>query len=163
MNLRSLSIAAALVLLAAFAMLNWTAFTAPTALSLAFTQAARKATPPGGSPAPGQAAAEHLESDWRTVLPERLAELTAAWSEPAAWDGVAEAGGVTMPVGSVDRTVAPGCHPRDDEQPGKVVREPRALPRADVVAVGLPEQEPRPDRGCQAERSQPPRRRAGCP
>lgn len=38
MNLRSLSIAAALILLAAFAMLNWAAFTAPTTLSLAFTQ-----------------------------------------------------------------------------------------------------------------------------
>jgi len=34
MNLRNLSIAAALALLAAFALLNWTAFTAPTKLSL---------------------------------------------------------------------------------------------------------------------------------
>ncbi len=37
MNLRSLLVAAALALLAAFALLNWTAFTAPTTLSLAFT------------------------------------------------------------------------------------------------------------------------------
>jgi uncharacterized integral membrane protein len=37
MNLRSLLITAVLALLAAFALLNWTAFTAPTTLSLAFT------------------------------------------------------------------------------------------------------------------------------
>jgi uncharacterized integral membrane protein len=38
MNLRNLSIAAALALLAGFALLNWTAFTAPTTLSLVFTE-----------------------------------------------------------------------------------------------------------------------------
>lgn len=37
MNLRSLLITAVLALLAAFALLNWTAFTAPTTLSLVFT------------------------------------------------------------------------------------------------------------------------------
>jgi uncharacterized integral membrane protein len=37
MNLRSLSIALALALLAAFAMLNWTAFITPTTLSVGFT------------------------------------------------------------------------------------------------------------------------------
>jgi uncharacterized integral membrane protein len=38
MNLRNLSIAAALALLAAFALLNWTAFTTPTTLSLVFAE-----------------------------------------------------------------------------------------------------------------------------
>lgn len=37
MNLRSLSISLALALLAGFALLNWTAFTAPTTLSIGFT------------------------------------------------------------------------------------------------------------------------------
>lgn len=36
MNLRALAIALALALLAAFALLNWTAFTAPTSLNLGF-------------------------------------------------------------------------------------------------------------------------------
>lgn len=38
MNIRGLMLAAALLLLAAFALLNWAAFTAPTTLSLGFTQ-----------------------------------------------------------------------------------------------------------------------------
>jgi len=38
MNLRSLLVAAALALLAAFAVLNWPAFTAPTTLSLVFAE-----------------------------------------------------------------------------------------------------------------------------
>jgi uncharacterized integral membrane protein len=38
MNLRNLLVAAALTLLAVFTLLNWTAFTAPTLLSLAFTE-----------------------------------------------------------------------------------------------------------------------------
>ena len=38
MSLRSLLVVAALGLLAAFAVLNWTAFTAPTTLSLVFTE-----------------------------------------------------------------------------------------------------------------------------
>lgn len=38
MNLRNFLVVAALALLAVFALLNWTAFTAPTTLSLAFTE-----------------------------------------------------------------------------------------------------------------------------
>jgi uncharacterized integral membrane protein len=38
MNLRNFLVVAALALLAVFALLNWTAFTAPTMLSLAFTE-----------------------------------------------------------------------------------------------------------------------------
>jgi uncharacterized protein (TIGR03086 family) len=69
-------------------------------LSLAFTWAATKSTPADTSaaPGPGLATAEHLDPDWRTVLPRRLAELAEAWQVPQAWQGTAEAGGVTMPA-----------------------------------------------------------------
>lgn len=70
-------------------------------LSLAFTWAARKTTAAeGGSTesGPGLAKAEHLDPDWRTLLPQRLKELAEAWRDPAAWEGMTEAGGVTMPA-----------------------------------------------------------------
>jgi uncharacterized protein (TIGR03086 family) len=64
-------------------------------LALAFTAAARKDfgpltdTPPtfdGG-----------LEDGWRTAYPRRLAELAAAFGDPAAWEGMSRAGGVDFP------------------------------------------------------------------
>jgi uncharacterized protein (TIGR03086 family) len=70
-------------------------------LSLAFTWAARKSTETesgGTRPGPGTASAENLDPRWRAVLPRRLDELVAAWSDPAAWEGMAEAGGVRMPA-----------------------------------------------------------------
>lgn len=64
-------------------------------LAPAFTAAARKDfgeltdTPPvEGAP---------LDEDWRTAYPARLAELAAAWQEPAAWEGMSRAGGVDFP------------------------------------------------------------------
>ena len=64
-------------------------------LALAFTAAARKEfgeltdTPPvEGVP---------LDENWRTAYPARLAELAAAWREPAAWEGMSRAGGVDFP------------------------------------------------------------------
>jgi uncharacterized protein (TIGR03086 family) len=69
-------------------------------LSLAFTWAARKTTAAeGGSTetAPGLATGEHLDPDWRAVLPRRLEELAEAWRDPGAWEGMTEAGGLTMP------------------------------------------------------------------
>jgi uncharacterized protein (TIGR03086 family) len=64
-------------------------------LAPAFTAAARKEfgeltdTPPvEGAP---------LDEDWRTVYPARLAELAAAWRDPAAWEGMSRAGGVDFP------------------------------------------------------------------
>jgi uncharacterized protein (TIGR03086 family) len=67
-------------------------------LCLAFTWAAAKSSvPEGGGSGPGQASAEHLEPDWRTVLPQRLADLAMAWHEPSAWAGLTEAGGIRMP------------------------------------------------------------------
>ncbi|MGN9847215.1 TIGR03086 family metal-binding protein [Nonomuraea sp. H19] len=66
-------------------------------LSLAFTWAARKTTPPEGGAGP-TASAEHLDPQWRTLLPRRLDELVEAWRDPIAWEGMTEAGGVTMPA-----------------------------------------------------------------
>jgi uncharacterized protein (TIGR03086 family) len=69
-------------------------------LSLAFTWAARKTTTTegGGNPGRGEASAEHLDPDWRTILPGRLLKLAKAWRDPKAWEGVTEAGGVRMPA-----------------------------------------------------------------
>ncbi|MDP9240829.1 MAG: TIGR03086 family metal-binding protein [Actinomycetota bacterium] len=64
--------------------------------SLAFLWAARKEIPEGGGGAP-QADAANLDPEWRTVLPQRVSELAEAWRDPAAWEGMTEAGGVTMP------------------------------------------------------------------
>ena len=73
-------------------------------LTMAFTWAAEKSTPPGGSKPPSSSGA-NLDPKWRSVLPERLDALGDAWSKPAAWEGMTEAGGVTMP-GEVTGLVA---------------------------------------------------------
>ncbi|CRK53935.1 conserved hypothetical protein [Rhodococcus sp. RD6.2] len=63
------------------------------ALSEAFTAAAEK------RPFPGDAATiPPLPSGWRTRLESNLDALVAAWRAPAAWEGEASAGGVTMPA-----------------------------------------------------------------
>lgn len=70
-------------------------------LSMAFTWAARKTTAAEdriGESGPGLATAEHLDPHWRTVLPQRLGTLADAWRDPAAWEGMTEAGGVTAPA-----------------------------------------------------------------
>jgi uncharacterized protein (TIGR03086 family) len=69
-------------------------------LSLAFTWAARKTTASegGAGTGPGQPTAEHLDPSWRALLPRRLDELAEAWRDPSAWEGMTEAGGVTMPA-----------------------------------------------------------------
>ncbi|HEX7186961.1 MAG TPA: TIGR03086 family metal-binding protein [Actinomycetes bacterium] len=69
-------------------------------LSMAFTWAATKTTPPAesGEAGPPDPSAEHLDAGWRRELPERLRALAAAWKDPDAWTGMATAGGVTMPA-----------------------------------------------------------------
>jgi uncharacterized protein (TIGR03086 family) len=70
-------------------------------LSIAFTWAARKsAAEEGGSDesAPGLATAAHLDPQWRTSLPQRLDALVDAWRDPQAWEGMTEAGGITLPA-----------------------------------------------------------------
>lgn len=65
-------------------------------LSLAFASAARKDLGPMTSHAPSGAAGR-LEDDWRTRIPVQLAALAEAWSQPEAWDGMTQAGGVDLP------------------------------------------------------------------
>ncbi len=65
-------------------------------LSQAFTDAATKTLPESGTPAPSGDGAR-LEPGWRTRIPERLAALSEAWRDPAAWEGMTQAGGVDMP------------------------------------------------------------------
>jgi uncharacterized protein (TIGR03086 family) len=48
-----------------------------------------------------QASAEHLDPDWRTILPPRLDALVAAWREPGAGEGTTSAGGVDLPAADV--------------------------------------------------------------
>lgn len=71
--------------------------------TVAFTDTARKA--PGRDGPPPRPAVENLDPQWRTTLPRLLDELVAAWREPAAWEGLASAGGVTWPA-EVMATVA---------------------------------------------------------
>ncbi|NEE00398.1 TIGR03086 family metal-binding protein [Phytoactinopolyspora halotolerans] len=66
-------------------------------LSVAFTMAATKSFPDGGSQAPSADAAK-LGPDWRQRIPEQLAELAQAWKDEAAWTGMTEAGGVQLPA-----------------------------------------------------------------
>jgi uncharacterized protein (TIGR03086 family) len=66
-------------------------------LALAFTWAARKNRPAEAGDGTPRADPAQLDPAWRTLLPERLHDLAEAWRDPAAWDGVALAGGVTMP------------------------------------------------------------------
>jgi uncharacterized protein (TIGR03086 family) len=64
-------------------------------LTRAFVETAHKTVTENTAP---QASGAHLDPDWRTILPVRLAELAGAWRDPEAWQGLADAGGVTMPA-----------------------------------------------------------------
>ncbi|MEU8826616.1 TIGR03086 family metal-binding protein [Streptomyces sp. NPDC048636] len=68
-------------------------------LALAFQDSALKKGPADPErAAPGQGSAARLEPGWREELPRRLDGMAAAWADPAAWQGDASAGGVTMPA-----------------------------------------------------------------
>ncbi|WP_181721463.1 TIGR03086 family metal-binding protein [Nocardia gipuzkoensis] len=66
-------------------------------LAEAFRQAATKEAV-GGSVPPAPPSERTLSPDWRERIPAQLDALVAAWREPAAWDGVTEAGGVSEPA-----------------------------------------------------------------
>jgi uncharacterized protein (TIGR03086 family) len=66
-------------------------------LSQAFTAAARKELAPGSSQGPSGDAAR-LGQDWRTRIPGQLAALVEAWRDPAAWEGMTQAGGIDLPA-----------------------------------------------------------------
>jgi uncharacterized protein (TIGR03086 family) len=65
-------------------------------LALAFTAAARKAGGPLASQAPS-GDASRLRPGWHTQIPADLAELAAAWQDPAAWAGQTTIGGTDAP------------------------------------------------------------------
>lgn len=70
-------------------------------LTLAFTNAATKESTGAGSDGSAgrpEPAAANLDPDWRRKLAPRLDALVVAWRDPAAWTGMAEAGGFTMPA-----------------------------------------------------------------
>lgn len=73
-------------------------------LSAAFRDAARKdlGETTGTNP---QSAVPDIDGDWRTTLPAVLDELGAAWREPAAWEGMTQAGGVMLPAAQAGRVV----------------------------------------------------------
>lgn len=66
-------------------------------LTLAFTAAARGERGPHNDAPPGIPPATPPQ-DWRPLLEQRLQTLADAWAEPAAWEGDATAGGVTLPA-----------------------------------------------------------------
>jgi uncharacterized protein (TIGR03086 family) len=65
-------------------------------LALAFRAAARKEPPPGGGTP--HADGSRLRAGWREEIAQRLAELAEAWRDPAAYDGMTQAGPVEMPA-----------------------------------------------------------------
>jgi len=72
-------------------------------LARGFTAAANKTRMPGDqTPRPD---ASRLGSDWRTRIPGHLDALAEAWREPAAWEGMTQAGGIDLP-GEVAAVVA---------------------------------------------------------
>lgn len=64
-------------------------------LTLAFTDAARKAPPAPGAEARGDASL--LPGDWREVIPRDLEALVEAWRQPEAWTGMTKAGPFDLP------------------------------------------------------------------
>ncbi|MFJ8823506.1 TIGR03086 family metal-binding protein [Streptomyces sp. NPDC102467] len=62
-------------------------------LSVGLRAAGRKET---GGTDPGSALPE-LGPDWRTALPEALDALVDTWRQPAAWQGMTQAGGLELP------------------------------------------------------------------
>lgn len=63
-------------------------------LTTAFAMAARKESLHGAP----RFAADQLPGDWRELLTRQLAELGAAWQDPAAWQGMATVAGAELPA-----------------------------------------------------------------
>ncbi len=74
-------------------------------LSVAFRAAADKEDLPGLDAPPPAPSADSLPADWRAQAPGLLTALAQAWAKESAWEGMATAGGVTMPA-SVMASVA---------------------------------------------------------
>lgn len=65
-------------------------------LSIAFQDAAAKIDGPTTRTPPTDSVPT-LPEGWRTVIPEALAALGAAWRSPEAWTGMTAAGGLDLP------------------------------------------------------------------
>lgn len=65
-------------------------------LSIAFAAAARKEELDGLDGPSGDAA--RLPVGWREEIPSRLDDLADAWSDPTAWSGATQAGGIDLPA-----------------------------------------------------------------
>ncbi|SEG40896.1 TIGR03086 family protein [Actinacidiphila yanglinensis] len=69
-------------------------------LAAAFTDAGRKDLGPSTATPPGTIVPDiDDEGSWRTALPKVMDGLVATWQDPAAWEGMTQAGGVTLPAG----------------------------------------------------------------
>lgn len=75
-------------------------------LAEAFTLAARKEQPSGGSKPPPQGDASLLPDDWRGETATWLDRLVDAWSDPAAWEGTTWIAGFEAPSSAVGITAA---------------------------------------------------------
>jgi uncharacterized protein (TIGR03086 family) len=75
-------------------------------LAEAFTLAGRKEQPAGGSKPPPQGDGSLLPADWRGEIADWLGQLADAWSDPAAWDGMAWIAGFEAPASAVGITAA---------------------------------------------------------
>lgn len=62
----------------------------------AFAAAATKDLGPMTSTPPASGATR-LSADWRTEIPDHARALARAWTDPAAWEGMTQVGGVTLP------------------------------------------------------------------
>ncbi|WP_432564946.1 TIGR03086 family metal-binding protein [Kineococcus sp. SYSU DK003] len=65
-------------------------------LAVAFTHAARKDLGPQTAAPPPDVVPQDLAPDWRSVYPALLTGLGSAWTDPAAWEGTTQAGGLEM-------------------------------------------------------------------
>lgn len=73
-------------------------------LSAAFRDAGRKHLGETTGTPPGSTLPDVDDADgWRSVLPERLDDLTAVWRDPGAWEGMTQAGGFTFPAAEAGR------------------------------------------------------------
>jgi uncharacterized protein (TIGR03086 family) len=69
-------------------------------VTYAFGGAAEKATGDTANMGP-QGTAGNLPPDWRTSIPQKLAELAAKWDKPEAWTGMTSVGGQGMPAEAI--------------------------------------------------------------
>ncbi|RYB95361.1 TIGR03086 family protein [Nocardioides oleivorans] len=66
-------------------------------LTLAFRAAADKDFGPLTDTSPDDGSWPDAEPGWREALAAQVPEMTAAWRDPDAWDGMTRAGGVDLP------------------------------------------------------------------